>query len=1153
MPRYQNSRDFGSENLLFKRCGYVFVISLALVVIVFVSNALNNTPLKVSGIVRRSDQHTPPSRFVISYSPVPGSTRDEDAFFDLEEKRQRSAPSSSTTNRPRASRMPSSETEIADDDFTTGTAPTDSTDFDSKGRISAAPSIDSKGQVSAAPSTSPQILPSLSSPALPSLLPSSSPEAATSVPLLECSASPFQQVEFEGAIYNIFIQNEKRVPCSASTIGLFAERVNQASFNSSKDDEESRLDRLRGSIALELLTYTNRSSVKPRTVPSEYASVWHRDQIEAHSCSRRVRADVNPLDVSRGPRLLDDCKRIERILPLRKPSAREVAFILSSSESGKYGAPFASAIYLPDSSSEFYHVRLSLLSPGITSIDYAASKASNLDELKVFSGFYSGLVSKCAVSPLLEIQRVGATHIWHHCREQRPQIRDAFDHLPIGYGNNCPPVLHLPIPSAADFEVAVLSDGNSSPPKDPSLLNFVRTGDLSFTVAPGAKWQVIYRVALEVAAQFPNAHKHAAFLGRVSNNRIAYGVDFPAGMEYNKALGGYVVSGSIRDSGPFTLEVYVAEFFGDNFGELVNRLPDYFLRGKPEVGSAWDEDLLSGFVINVGPFTDHSLGTCCMHRSIAGTKNAEIIVSGSNPTEDPMKTIETAAASAAAEFLTSKQAQKDKPSPSSTNDDQRRLEDLEKIAKKKSQMPSWRRRAAEDSISKPQRNHPSTSSSTSSLLPLTGFEGLEWNEDEEDVNENDVTTHKDQLKGNEQQEEEEEEDDGDDQDELQERADAYTRRLAASAASSTTKLSDVQAFGSKRCTRADLPGRWIRLDEQVPCSPPFCSGDRRKSVSAMDWSGATRHWVFVPFECYYHLYTIADVSCCAAENNLRWTLVMGDSPVREIFGNMLNFNGSTERYAKFDAIDAVAGLPPPMRLTFQFWHTSFFGSDDFNRARGGERRRPFSVDKAYLDHFNVLPSETSGKPFHPPGSEHIAPMRVPAKGAEHLYSGLETDTETTRPDLFIANGALAYESMLNSVETIRSWTADFVKAVRESASFNESISTGGDQREKFKPMRSLWVKGPSIFSQPHGAAESISISRASLFDTLSTNLAIKAGWEVLDADVITRCRWEDAWDGLHMLREANGDWKGLTSAMVTEAMLNAAFNTPGCEKCGGGC
>jgi hypothetical protein len=360
--------------------------------------------------------------------------------------------------------------------------------------------------------------------------------------MIECSTSPFQQVNFEGATFNIYIQNEKRSPCSASTIELFAERIDLVSSSSSSLpstaalDIEKRLDRLRGSLALELLTYTNRSVVRPRTVPSEYSSVWHKDQIEAHSCSRRVRADANPLDVSRGPRLLDDCKRIERILPLRKPAAYELASIsspLEGSEERKYGLPFATAIYLPDSSSEFYHARLSLLSEGVTATDYAASKASHLDETQVLSGFYSGLVAKCVVSPLLEIQRVGATHLWHHCREPRPQVRDAFDHLPIGYGNNCPPVLHLPIPSAADFEVAVLSDG-SSPLLAASSLNWTRTGDLSLTVAPGAKFQVVYRVAVEVAAQFPNAHKHAAFWGRVSNNRIAQGVDFTAGMEFNK-------------------------------------------------------------------------------------------------------------------------------------------------------------------------------------------------------------------------------------------------------------------------------------------------------------------------------------------------------------------------------------------------------------------------------------------------------------------------------------------------------------------------------------------------------------------------------------------------------------------------------------------
>jgi hypothetical protein len=98
------------------------------------------------------------------------------------------------------------------------------------------------------------------------------------------------------------------------------------------------------------------------------------------------------------------------------------------------------------------------------------------------------------------------------------------------------------------------------------------------------------------------------------------------------------------------------------------------------------------------------------------------------------------------------------------------------------------------------------------------------------------------------------------------------------------------------------------------------------------------------------------------------------------------------------------------------------------------------------------------------------------------------------------------------------------------------------------------LRGPAVFGSPHGAAESVSLARASLFDAEMTGFAREAGgWELLDALEITRARWEDAWDGVHLLREANGDWKGLTSAMVTEAWLNAVFARGGSEQCGGGC
>ena len=201
-----------------------------------------------------------------------------------------------------------------------------------------------------------------------------------------------------------------------------------------------------------------------------------------------------------------------------------------------------------------------------------------------------------------------------------------------------------------------------------------------------------------------------------------------------------------------------SEFLGDNFGELVVRLPDYFLRGQPEVGSPWDEDLLKGVVVNVGPFTDHSLGTCCMHRAIAGTRNGEIIVSGSSSLkEDPMKTIETAAASAAAEYLQSKQARdvkKKSSSSSSINDDERRrlqesVQDDAMMIKKPhtSSASSWRRRAAIESLSSQvYANRDTSSLSLNSEFPITGFEGQVWNEEKEKEKERKSSTIEDEVK-----------------------------------------------------------------------------------------------------------------------------------------------------------------------------------------------------------------------------------------------------------------------------------------------------------------------------------------------------------------------------------------------------------------------
>ncbi len=63
-----------------------------------------------------------------------------------------------------------------------------------------------------------------------------------------------------------------------------------------------------------------------------------------------------------------------------------------------------------------------------------------------------------------------------------------------------------------------------------------------------------------------------------------------------------------------------------------------------------------------------------------------------------------------------------------------------------------------------------------------------------------------------------------------------------------------------------------------------------------------RHWMFVPYDCYYHLYDRDGLYQCAAATNTKWIFTMGDSQEREFVGVMKNMNGSTHPATKFEHV-----------------------------------------------------------------------------------------------------------------------------------------------------------------------------------------------------------------------------------------------------------
>ena len=76
-------------------------------------------------------------------------------------------------------------------------------------------------------------------------------------------------------------------------------------------------------------------------------------------------------------------------------------------------------------------------------------------------------------------------------------------------------------------------------------------------------------------------------------------------------------------------------------------------------------------------------------------------------------------------------------------------------------------------------------------------------------------------------------------------------------------------------------GRWVLMKPSEPCKPPLCTGVHGEALAleAMGWHGERHQWVWVPYTCYYHLYSPADIQKCAAQANIDWLLITGDSQV----------------------------------------------------------------------------------------------------------------------------------------------------------------------------------------------------------------------------------------------------------------------------------
>ena len=85
--------------------------------------------------------------------------------------------------------------------------------------------------------------------------------------------------------------------------------------------------------------------------------------------------------------------------------------------------------------------------------------------------------------------------------------------------------------------------------------------------------------------------------------------------------------------------------------------------------------------------------------------------------------------------------------------------------------------------------------------------------------------------------------------------------------------------GKKKCEKFEMEGRWVNFEPlNRICEIPYCTGNREAAlISDYSWQGSKYTWVWVPYDCYYHYYSVDDFAYCAQRENIKWIHVMGGS------------------------------------------------------------------------------------------------------------------------------------------------------------------------------------------------------------------------------------------------------------------------------------
>lgn len=306
---------------------------------------------------------------------------------------------------------------------------------------------------------------------------------------------------------------------------------------------------------------------------------------------------------------------------------------------------------------------------------------------------------------------------------------------------------------------------------------------------------------------------------------------------------------------------------------------------------------------------------------------------------------------------------------------------------------------------------------------------------------------------------------------------------------------------------------------------------------------------------------------CANSTGLDWILQLGDSQEREFMAQLKMWGVTTPSPSKFPHFSSVMDQSPNnLTLTWQFYSESLLPYG----AQGGmsvssAAPRQFSTDQKLLDHFNVRASQV----MHPDVPATISCYCLDecscaqASGApilHPLYPHLN-HTETRRPSVVLLNHAAAYAawwqvvicvsatktvfslcvtclSGLQTTENHKEWMADLAAYIKDA----ESPAVIPGRPELLKPTRIIWFGASYIFGPAHAGSEHVTVFRHQSLEKHSQRVMRSLGVPIIDAGAITQSRLEDAYDGLHYLKQVGeNDWVGCTAAMTMQVALNVIF------------